>query len=57
MRAAVLEAPGQTPTVSNFDEPGGRIHVVTERYPLDEAPRAWQAQADGPHTKIAIEIS
>lgn len=35
----------------------GRIAVDTERYPLDEAPRAWQAQADGPHTKIGIEIS
>ncbi|GAT08399.1 zinc-binding alcohol dehydrogenase family protein [Mycolicibacterium novocastrense] len=35
----------------------GRIRVDTERYPLDEAPRAWQAQADSPHTKIAIQIS
>lgn len=35
----------------------GRIAVDTERFPLDEAPRAWQAQADGPHTKIGIEIS
>lgn len=35
----------------------GRIRVDTERYPLDEAARAWQAQADGPNTKIAIQIS
>ncbi|SEH48477.1 NADPH2:quinone reductase [Mycolicibacterium rutilum] len=35
----------------------GRIRVETARYSLDEAPRAWQAQAESPHTKIAIQIS
>ncbi|KUI00687.1 alcohol dehydrogenase [Mycolicibacterium acapulense] len=35
----------------------GRIRVEVERYPLDDAPRAWEAQADSPHHKIAIETS
>ena len=34
----------------------GRIRVETTRYRLDEAETAWQAQADGPHVKIGIEI-
>lgn len=33
----------------------GRIRVETGRYSLDEASRAWQAQTEGPHHKIAIE--
>lgn len=33
----------------------GRIRVETTRYSLDDAQRAWQAQADGPHVKIAID--
>lgn len=33
----------------------GRIRVETTRYGLDEAQRAWQAQAEGPHVKIGIE--
>lgn len=32
----------------------GRIHVETTRYLLDEAQKAWQAQADGPHVKIGV---
>jgi NADPH2:quinone reductase len=33
----------------------GRIRVETTRYGLDEAQRAWQAQAEGPHVKIGVE--
>lgn len=32
----------------------GRITVETTRYPLEEAEKAWQAQADGPHAKIGV---
>ncbi|KRE25557.1 alcohol dehydrogenase [Mycobacterium sp. Soil538] len=35
---------------------GGRIRVETTRYRLADAEQAWQAQADGPHVKIGIEI-
>ncbi len=34
----------------------GRIQVETTRYHLENAGAAWQAQADGPHVKIGIEI-
>lgn len=34
----------------------GRITVETQRFSLDEATKAWQAQADGPHHKIAVAI-
>ncbi len=34
----------------------GRIHVETTRYRLDEAEKAWQAQADGPHVKIGVAM-
>jgi NADPH2:quinone reductase len=33
----------------------GRIRVETTRYSLDEAEKAWEAQAHGPHVKIAIQ--
>lgn len=33
----------------------GRIRVETTRYGLDEAQRAWHAQAEGPHVKIGVE--
>lgn len=32
----------------------GRIDVEIRRFTLDEAPSAWQAQADGPHQKLVI---
>ncbi|QIV82086.1 quinone oxidoreductase family protein [Mycolicibacterium frederiksbergense] len=32
----------------------GRIRVETTRYPLADAAEAWQAQADSPHSKIAV---
>lgn len=32
----------------------GRIRVETTRYSLDDAEKAWQAQADGPHVKIGV---
>jgi NADPH:quinone reductase-like Zn-dependent oxidoreductase len=32
----------------------GRIRVETARYPLEDAEKAWQAQADGPHIKIGV---
>jgi NADPH:quinone reductase-like Zn-dependent oxidoreductase len=31
-----------------------RIQVETTRYSFDEAQKAWQAQADGPHVKIGV---
>jgi NADPH2:quinone reductase len=34
----------------------GRITVETQRFTLDEAPQAWQAQAEGPHHKISVAI-
>ncbi len=34
----------------------GRIQVETTRYSLDEAERAWQAQAESPHVKIGVTI-
>jgi NADPH:quinone reductase-like Zn-dependent oxidoreductase len=35
----------------------GRLRVETTRYTLDDAEKAWQAQADSPHVKIGVEIS
>lgn len=32
----------------------GRIRVETTRYPLEDAEKAWQAQAEGPHVKIGV---
>lgn len=32
----------------------GRITVETTRYSLEDAQKAWQAQADGPHVKIGV---
>jgi NADPH2:quinone reductase len=32
----------------------GHIKVETQRYSLDDAQSAWQAQKDGPHVKIAV---
>ena len=32
----------------------GRIHVETVRYDLEDAGKAWQAQAESPHVKIAV---
>lgn len=32
----------------------GRIKVETTRYSLEDAQKAWQAQADGPHVKIGV---
>lgn len=32
----------------------GRITVETTRYSLDDAAKAWQAQADSPHAKIGV---
>ena len=32
----------------------GRITVETTRYSLDEAEKAWEAQADSPHAKIGV---
>lgn len=32
----------------------GRISVETTRFTLDEAQRAWEAQAEGPHVKIGV---
>ena len=34
----------------------GRLRVETTRYGLDDAEKAWQAQADGPHVKIGVAI-
>ncbi|MGE2714908.1 quinone oxidoreductase family protein [Mycolicibacterium litorale] len=32
----------------------GAIRVEIKRYSLDDAPKAWQTQADGPHHKIVV---
>lgn len=32
----------------------GRMLVDTQRFSLDDAPRAWREQQSGPHVKIAV---
>lgn len=34
----------------------GRIAVETTRYSLDDAEKAWEAQADSPHVKIGVAL-